>query len=240
MSNRILEAFMGRMAVVASLSFASACACGVDAGEDPPSRLVLLRTDEHGARIWYDAERGEECQSYPTESSGNRCFPRFTGISAAQLGYRDGECRNLVAWTTLDRPSDRYVAVLSAGGDKIVGSFFGVLKVSESDERYVMASGACVYDKSGDAGTCADITTMLRPQEFAPVYACGLGFVETRLSLSGGPEVFLCRECDYACADGAGPCEAFGRACDFRGKPGVCSTCCNGFAGELRCFPRMD
>jgi hypothetical protein len=226
------------MAIAAVLFFASACAGAADG--DAPPRLILIRTDVHGDYVWYDTERMEECQSHATEYNGYRCFPRFTRIEPGQLGYIDDECKNIVAWTAMERPNDRYVAVVSTVDEDVIDSFFGVLKTSEADDRYGVVSGECTRDKSAEAGACAEITSRLSPREFAPVNACGTGFVETRLSGNGGPEIVLCRECDYDCNAGGDPCGKFGDSCDFSGTPGICSTCCNGFTGELRCYPRND
>ncbi len=230
-----MRSVVPRASIAAICLLSSACSVGPD--EEPPSRLRILRTDESGGYVWYDMERGEECRPHETAYHGTRCLPLFTCIDDSQLGYRDAGCRHPVAWTGLDRPGDRYVATFAAGGSDAVDSIFGVLMTGVSNDRYSFVSGECVYDKTGGAGACADITARLHPREFAPVNACGVGFVETRLSAHGGPEIALCRECDHDCDAGGDPCDMFGDPCDFRGKRGVCSTCCNGFTGELRCYP---
>lgn len=230
---------MKRSLVAAIAVLHLGCATWQDSeADDPPSeRLKIVRTDERGDYVWYDAERGEECKAYETESNGTRCFPLFTSIGWDQLGYRDAECRGLVAWTTLERADDRYVAIRSPNDPDIILALFRVMRTGEDSARYYRASAECVPDKTGEAGPCADITTRIHPREFAPVNACGVGFVETRLSGQSGPELVLCRACDHDCDTGGDPCRRFGDACDFLGKPGVCSTCCNGFTGELRCYP---
>lgn len=51
-----------------------------------------------------------------------------------------------------------------------------------------------------------------------------------------GKAIALCSECDgNTCAEMGDVCDAYGELCTFNGFDGVCTMCCAGEIGELRC-----
>lgn len=105
--------------------------------------------------------------------------------------------------------------------------------------------GVVVPACSSDSGTATVVVHQEKPETDAgaePVNAsdqkCPNGeIVETHLP--GANEnidvITLCVECDKGCDDAGAPCDYYGDECDFNGEPGVCTACCAGTSGQLRC-----
>lgn len=155
------------------------CAADVDAPADEPpaTRLTRLSPDESGRDVWFDTERGEECQPCATEYNGTRCFPRFTTIDGSQLRYGDPDCTELIAWADLANPSDEYVAYVDgATRPTTLYSIYNVLerrsgsggRPTQTDSFY-LAGNKCAPHKREAIRAHLRISYSIHPGVFALV-----------------------------------------------------------------------
>lgn len=156
---------------------AALCAgCGTEVPVEGGDRLRFINYGSDGGSYYLDVQRGEVCRPYMSDGSGARCMPRFTRVEPRQLGYHSDQCIDLVAWTALERPEDRYVAYVddTTFGLPFVFTIYGVLGLTSDTVRgepinYRLTTEGCAPESVQSGREFVYITRAIHPEEFAHV-----------------------------------------------------------------------
>lgn len=106
-----------------------------------------------------------------------------------------------------------------------------LLALSGCDET-IVATGCGDIDVS--SGEQAFVPPPVQDDECVPREVTHTRVPSTRLN--GHDLVLICTECDVEECNALGArCSVEGTACDFHGKLGICTGCCDSEFGELHC-----